>query len=46
MQIELTAFFKFPLENRVSVYTTNVVESYHRMEKKSTNSHTLFFRTC
>lgn len=39
---ELTALFEFPLEIRRIIYTTNTVESYHRMVRKFTKSKAIF----
>ena len=39
---ELTAFFEFPQEIRRIIYTTNTVESYHRMVRKFTKSKAIF----
>lgn len=39
---ELTAFFEFPQEIRRILYTTNTVESYHRMVRKFTKSKAIF----
>lgn len=39
---ELTAFFQFPLEIRRMIYTTNAVESYHRMVRKFTKAKAIF----
>lgn len=39
---ELTAFFEFPQEIRKIIYTTNTVESYHRMVRKFTKSKAIF----
>ncbi len=39
---ELTVFFENPLEIRKIIYTTNTVESYHRMVRKSTKSKSIF----
>lgn len=39
---ELTAFFEFPQEIRKIIYTTNAVESYHRMVRKFTKSKAIF----
>ena len=39
---ELTAFFEYPEEIRRIIYTTNAVESYHRMVRKFTKSKTVF----
>ena len=39
---ELTTFFEFPQEIRRIIYTTNTVESYHRMVRKFTKSKAIF----
>ena len=39
---ELTTFFEFPQEIRKIIYTTNAVESYHRMVRKFTKSKAIF----
>ena len=39
---ELTAFFQFPSEIRRIIYTTNAVESYHRMVRKFTKAKAIF----
>lgn len=39
---ELTAFFEYPQEIRRIIYTTNTVESYHRMVRKFTKSKAIF----
>ena len=39
---ELTAFFEYPEEIRKIIYTTNAVESYHRMVRKFTKSKAIF----
>ena len=39
---ELTTFFKYPQEIRKIIYTTNAVESYHRMVRKFTKSKPVF----
>lgn len=38
----LTVFFEYPHEIRRIIYTTNVVESYHRMVRKFTKSKAVF----
>ena len=40
--LELTTFFEFPQEIRKIIYTTNAVESYHRMVRKFTKSKAIF----
>ena len=39
---ELTAFFDYPPEIRKIIYTTNAVESYHRMVRKFTKTKAIF----
>lgn len=39
---ELTAFFQYPEELRKIIYTTNVIESYHRQLRKVTKGKTIF----
>ena len=39
---ELTTFFEYPPEIRKIIYTTNAVESYHRMVRKFTKSKAVF----
>lgn len=39
---ELTAFFEFPQEIRKIIYTTNAVESYHRVVRKFTKAKAIF----
>ncbi len=39
---ELTVFFEFPAEIWRIIYTTNAVESYHRMVRKFTKSKAIF----
>jgi putative transposase len=39
---ELTAFFQYPEELRRIIYTTNVIESYHRQLRKVTKGKTIF----
>ena len=39
---ELTTFFEYPQEIRKIIYTTNAVESYHRMVRKFTKSKPVF----
>ncbi len=39
---ELTPFFEFPNEIRKIIYTTNAVESYHRMVRKFTKTKAIF----
>lgn len=39
---ELTAFFQYPQELRKIIYTTNVIESYHRQLRKVTKGKTIF----
>ncbi|KJS16130.1 MAG: transposase [Peptococcaceae bacterium BRH_c4b] len=40
--IELTAFFKYPHEIRRMIYTTNVIEGYHRQLRKITKTKTSY----
>ena len=40
--LDLTTFFEFPQEIRKIIYTTNAVESYHRMVRKFTKSKAIF----
>lgn len=39
---ELTVFFEYPPEIRTLIYTSNAVESYHRMVRKFTKSKAIF----
>ena len=39
---ELTVFFEYPQEIRKIIYTTNAVESYHRMVREFTKSKVVF----
>lgn len=39
---ELSTFFQYPQEIRRQIYTTNVVEGYHRMVRKFTKSKAIF----
>jgi putative transposase len=39
---ELATFFKYPPELRKIMYTTNIIESYHRQLRKVTKSKTIF----
>ncbi|TBL67767.1 IS256 family transposase [Paenibacillus thalictri] len=39
---ELTAFFKYPPELRKLIYTTNMIESYHRQLRKVTKGKSVF----
>lgn len=39
---DLTAFFEYPPAIRTLIYTTNAVESYHRMVRKFTKSKAVF----
>ena len=39
---DLTTFFEYPAEIRKIIYTTNAVESYHRMVRKFTKSKAIF----
>lgn len=40
--IELTAYFKYPYDIRKIIYTTNIIESYHRQLRKVTKTKTAF----
>lgn len=40
--IELTAYFKYPYEIRRLIYTTNVIEGYHRQLRKVTKTKTAY----
>jgi len=40
--LELTAYFKFPYEIRRMIYTTNVIEGYHRYLRKVTKTKTAY----
>jgi putative transposase len=39
---ELSTFFKYPLEIRKLIYTTNMIESYHRQLSKVTKGKSIF----
>lgn len=39
---ELTAYFKYPYEMRKLIYTTNIVEGYHRQLRKITKNKTTY----
>jgi len=39
---ELATFFKYPLEIRRLIYTTNMIESYHRQLRKVTKGKSIF----
>ena len=39
---ELMAFYKFPQEVRIIIYTTNAVEGFHRMLRKFTKTKTVY----
>jgi putative transposase len=39
---ELTTFFKYPPEIRKLIYTTNMIESYHRQLRKVTKGKSIF----
>ena len=39
---ELTAFFKYSPEIRKIIYTTNIIESYHRQLRKATKGKSIF----
>ncbi len=40
--LELTAYFKYPYEVRRMVYTTNIIEGYHRQLRKVTKTKTAY----
>lgn len=40
--IELTTYFKYPYEIRKIIYTTNVIEGYHRQLRKFTKTKTAY----
>ncbi len=40
--LELTAYFKYPYEIRKLIYTTNIIEEYHRQLRKVTNTKTAY----
>ncbi len=40
--LELTAYFKYPYEIRRLIYTTNVIEGYHRQLRKVTKTKTAY----
>jgi transposase-like protein len=40
--VELTAYFKYPYEIRRLIYTTNVIEGYHRQLRKVTKTKTAY----
>jgi transposase-like protein len=40
--LELTAYFKYPYEIRKIIYTTNVIEGYHRQLRKVTKTKTAY----
>jgi len=40
--LELTAYFKYPYEIRKLIYTTNVIEGYHRQLRKVTKTKTAY----
>lgn len=40
--LELTAYFKYPYEMRRLIYTTNVIEGYHRQLRKVTKTKTAY----
>jgi transposase-like protein len=40
--LELTAYFKYPHEIRRLIYTTNVIEGYHRQLRKVTKTKTAY----
>jgi transposase-like protein len=39
---ELAVFFKYPPEIRKIIYTTNMIENYHRQLRKVTKSKSVF----
>jgi transposase-like protein len=39
---EISTFFKYPLEIRKIIYTTNIIESYHRQLRKVTKGKSIF----
>ena len=39
---ELSTFFKYPPEIRKIIYTTNIIESYHRQLRKVTKGKSIF----
>lgn len=39
---ELTTYFKYPYELRKTIYTTNIIEGYHRQLRKITKTKTIF----
>lgn len=39
---ELASFFKYPPEIRKIIYTTNIIESYHRQLRKVTKEKSIF----
>ncbi|MDD3655025.1 MAG: IS256 family transposase [Desulfotomaculaceae bacterium] len=40
--LELTAYFKYPFEIRKIIYTTNVIEGYHRQLRKASKTKTVY----
>ncbi len=40
--LELTAYFKYPYEIRRMIYTTNIIEGYHRQLRKVTKTKTAY----
>ena len=40
--LELTAYFKYPYEIRKMIYTTNIIEGYHRQLRKVTKTKTAY----
>lgn len=40
--LELTAYFKYPYEIRKIIYTTNIIEGYHRQLRKVTKTKTAY----
>lgn len=40
--LELTTYFKYPYEMRKMIYTTNIIEGYHRQLRKVTKTKTAY----
>ncbi len=40
--VELTAYFKYPYAMRKTIYTTNIIEGYHRQLRKVTKTKTTY----
>ncbi len=40
--VELTNYFKYPYDLRKAIYTTNIIEGYHRQLRKITKTKTIF----